>query len=192
APPVPKAPPAPHYPSFAPPHRGPVVLWLLACLAGVVIIAATALLGWWFVPFLAGLASGLAARYGLWRLRVTLPATVAVAAAGWGAAPWWLVRGGPPEGTGARGGATVAGPPAPAPGRPAATRTGRRRGRAARGRHPGGRRPMARPCPGPRPLTRLSRPLTRPGRPLTPLGRPLTRAATRTFRDHELGAHLTT
>jgi len=118
---VPKAPPDPHYPSFAPHHRGPVVLWLLACLAGVVIIVATALLGWWFVPFLVGLAAGLAARYGRWRLRVTLPATVVVAAAGWGAALWWLVRGGLPEGAVAREIAALAGLPPHAPVAVAAT-----------------------------------------------------------------------
>ena len=70
---APKAPSAPHYPSWAPHHRGPVLLWLLACLAGVVIIAAAAVLGWWFVPFLVGLAAGLAARYGRWRLRERTP-----------------------------------------------------------------------------------------------------------------------
>ena len=109
---APKAPSAPHYPSWAPHHRGPVLLWLLACLAGVVIIAAAAVLGWWFVPFLVGLAAGLAARYGRWRLRVTLPATVAMAAVGWGAALWWLVRGGLPEGAVAREIAALAGLPA--------------------------------------------------------------------------------
>ena len=65
--PAPSAPPAPHYPSFAPQHRGPAGLWLLACLAGVVIVAAGALAGWWFLPFLAGLAGGLVAHYGRWR-----------------------------------------------------------------------------------------------------------------------------
>jgi hypothetical protein len=114
-PPAPSAPPAPHYPSFAPRHRGPLGLWLLACLAGAVIVAAGALLGWWFMPFLAGLAAGLAARYGRWRLRVTLPATVAVAAAGWGAALWWLARGGLPEGAVAREIAALAGLPPHAP-----------------------------------------------------------------------------
>ena len=100
--PAPSAPPAPHYPSFAPHHRGPAGLWLLACLAGVVIVAAGALAGWWFLPFLAGLAGGLAAHYGRWRLRVSLPAVMLIAAAGWGVALWWLVRGGLPEGAVAR------------------------------------------------------------------------------------------
>ena len=97
--PAPSGPPAPHYPSFAPRHRGPAGLWLLACLAGVAIVAAGALAGWWFLPFLAGLAGGLAAHYGCWRLRVSLPAVMLIAAVGWGAALWWLVRPG-----GCRGG----------------------------------------------------------------------------------------
>jgi hypothetical protein len=110
--PVPSAPPAPHYPSFAPHHRGPVVLWLLACLGAVVIVAAGALAGWWFLPFLAGLVGGLAAHYGRWRLRVSLPAVMLIAAVGWGDALWWLVRGGLPEGAVAREIAALAGLPA--------------------------------------------------------------------------------
>lgn len=110
--PVPSTPPAPHYPSFAPHHRGSVVLWLLACLAAVVIVAAGALAGWWFLPFLAGLAGGLAAHHGRWRLRVSLPAVMLIAAVGWGAALWWLVRGGLPEGAVAREIAALAGLPA--------------------------------------------------------------------------------
>ena len=85
------APPGPHYPTFTPGHGGPAVLWLLAWLAMAAIIAVGALAGLWFLPFLAGLATGLAAGPGRWRLRVTLPATVVVAAAGWGAALWWQV-----------------------------------------------------------------------------------------------------
>jgi hypothetical protein len=112
---APAAPPAPHYPSFAPHHRGPAWLWLLACLAGVVIVAAGALAGWWFVPFLAGLVAGVASRYGRWRLRAALPATAAVTAAGWGAAMWWLVLHGLPEGAVAREIAALAGLPPHAP-----------------------------------------------------------------------------
>lgn len=99
SPPRPSAPwPAVHYPSWAPRRRGPVMLWLLACLAGAVIVALGALAGWWFLPFLAGLGMGLAAHYGRLRLRVTLPAAIAVAVAGWGAALAWLaLRDGLPE-----------------------------------------------------------------------------------------------
>ena len=79
--PAPAAPPGPHYPSWVPGHRGPVLFWLLGCLAAVVVIALGAAAGWWFVPFVAGLAAGVAARYGRWRLRVALPAAALVAAA---------------------------------------------------------------------------------------------------------------
>jgi hypothetical protein len=116
APPAPRPPwPAVHYPTWTPRRRGPVSLWLLACAAGSVIVAAGALAGWWFLPFLAGLGTGLAARYGRLRLRATLPAAVAVAVAGWGAALAWLaLRDGLPEATVARSIATLAGLPASA------------------------------------------------------------------------------
>lgn len=116
APPAPRTPwPAVHYPTWTPRRRGPVTAWLLACLAGAVIVAAGALAGWWFLPFLAGLGTGLAAHYGRLRLRATLPAAVAVAAVGWGAALAWLaLRDGLPEVTVARTIAALAGMPASA------------------------------------------------------------------------------
>lgn len=107
--------PAVHYPTWTPRRRGPVFLWLVACVAGAVIVAAGALAGWWFLPFLAGLGTGLAAHYGRLRLRVTLPAAVAVAVAGWGAALTWLaLRDGLPEVAVARSIAALAGLPASA------------------------------------------------------------------------------
>jgi hypothetical protein len=117
APPAPRAPwPAAHYPSWTVPRRrGPVLLWLLAWLAGAVIVAAGALAGWWFLPFLAGLATGVAARFGRLRLRATLPAAIAVAVAGWGAALAWLeIRDRLPEVPVARTIAALAGLPASA------------------------------------------------------------------------------
>jgi hypothetical protein len=116
APPAARAPwPTAHYPSFAPQHRGPAGAWLLACLAGTVLVAAGALAGWWFLPFLAGLAAGLAARFGRLRLRIALTAAVAVAAAGWGAALAWLaLRDGLPEAAVGRTIAALAGLPASA------------------------------------------------------------------------------
>ena len=113
APPAARTPwPRAHYPSFAPRRRGPVFAWLLACMAGAAIVAAGALAGWWFLPFLAGLAAGLAARLGRLPLRATLPAAAAVAAAGWGAALAWLaVRDGLPEVTVAKTIAALAGLP---------------------------------------------------------------------------------
>ena len=115
-PPAPRPPwPAAHYPSFARRRRGPAGAWLLACLAGAVIVAAGALAGWWFLPFLAGLAAGLAVRLGRLRLRAALAAAVAVAAAGWGAALAWLaLRDGLPEVAVARSIAALAGLPASA------------------------------------------------------------------------------
>ena len=110
-PPPPVRLPAPHYPSFAQRHRGAAGLWLLGGLAGIAIVAAAALLGWWFVPFLAGLAIGLASRYAGLGLRVTLLAGVIVAAAGWGAALWWSVLHGLPEGATARVISSIAGLP---------------------------------------------------------------------------------
>jgi hypothetical protein len=116
APPAPRTPwPAAHYPTWAPRRRGPVFLWLLACLAGAVIVAVGALAGWWFLPFLAGLGTGLAARSGRLRLGTTLPAAVAVAVVSWGAALAWLaLRDGLPEVTVARTIAALAGLPASA------------------------------------------------------------------------------
>ena len=107
--------PTAHYPSFAPQRRGPAIAWLLACLAGTVLVAAGALAGWWFLPFVAGLAAGLAVRFGRLRLRTALAAAVAVAAAGWGATLAWLaLRDGLPEVAVARSIAALAGLPASA------------------------------------------------------------------------------
>ena len=116
APSAPRVPwPTAHYPSFAPQRRGPATAWLLACLAGTVVMAAGALAGWWFLPFLAGLAAGLAVRFGRLRLRTALAATVAVVATGWGAALAWLaLRDGLPEVAVARSIAALAGLPAAA------------------------------------------------------------------------------
>jgi hypothetical protein len=103
----------PHYPSWVPGRRGPVILWLLACVACAALLAVGALAGLWFLPFLAGVAAGLAARYGRLRLRVALPAVVIVAAAGWGAAITWLaLRDGLPEQSVARTIAALGGLPA--------------------------------------------------------------------------------
>ena len=116
APSAPRAPwPAAHYPSFAPRHRGPAGAWLLACVAGAAIVATGALAGWWFLPFLAGLAAGLAIRFGRLRLRTALAAAVVVAVAGWGAALAWLaLRDGLPEVAVGRSIAALAGLPASA------------------------------------------------------------------------------
>jgi hypothetical protein len=116
APPAaPAQPPAPHYPSWTSRHRGSLWLWVLAWLAAVLVVAVAALLGLWFMPFLAGLTAGIAARAGRWRLRVSLPAVILLGVAGWGAALWWLVLHQLPEGAVAREIAALAGLPPHAP-----------------------------------------------------------------------------
>ncbi|HUY50495.1 MAG TPA: hypothetical protein VMV92_33110 [Streptosporangiaceae bacterium] len=108
-------PPGPHYPSFAPGHRGPAAWWVLGCLAAVAAIAAGAAAGWWFLPFLAGLAGGIAARSGRWRLRAALLALAVVAAVGWAVPLCWAAWRGAPIGATARVVAALAGLPAHAP-----------------------------------------------------------------------------
>lgn len=112
APPAaPARPPATHYPSWTNRHRGSLWLWLLAWLAAVVVLAVAAPLGLWFMPFLAGLAAGITARAGRWRLRVSLPAVILLGVVGWGAALCWLVLHRLPEGAVAREVAALAGLP---------------------------------------------------------------------------------
>jgi hypothetical protein len=105
--------PAPFRVTFTRPrHRGPVMLWLLAWLAGTAAIALGAAAGLWFLPFVVGLVTGLANRLGQWRLRVLLPVTAVMAAAGWGVALTWPVLHGQPYGATARVIAALAGLPA--------------------------------------------------------------------------------
>src|SRR5258706_7636628 len=79
--PVRLAPPTAFRPSSVPPqHRGSALGWLLAAILGILLIAAGAMLGLWFMPFLLGLAAGVAMRWGQWRLRGTIPAGLIVAA----------------------------------------------------------------------------------------------------------------
>jgi len=105
------APPGPHYPSFAPGHRGPAWGWALGCVAGAGVIAGGTTFGWWFVPFVVGIAAGIAARYGRWRLRVTMPAVALMAAAGWGVPLGWSAWRGSAVGATARVVAALAGLP---------------------------------------------------------------------------------
>jgi hypothetical protein len=85
---------------------------IAGCLAAVIVIAAGAAAGFWFIPFIAGLAIGLIARYG--RLRVVLPASAAVAVAGWAVPLAWRAGSGEPVGATARTVAALAGLPASA------------------------------------------------------------------------------
>ncbi len=108
-------PPSAFRPSFVPPqHRGSALGWLLAAIFGILLIAAGAMLGLWFMPFLLGLAAGVAMRWGEWRLRVTIPAVPIMAAAGWALALWAEALRGMPVGPTARTIAQVAGLPAAA------------------------------------------------------------------------------
>jgi hypothetical protein len=86
-------------------------LWLLGGLAAAVLIALGAAAGWWFLPFVAGLAAGAAARYGRWRVRVALPATALVAAIGWAIPLGWQALHGAPVSATARVVAALAGLP---------------------------------------------------------------------------------
>jgi len=81
---------------------------------GIVLIAGGAMLGLWFMPFLLGVASGVATRWGQWRLRITIPAVLIMAAAGWALALWAAAMRGMPVGPTARIIAEVAGLPAEA------------------------------------------------------------------------------
>jgi len=89
--------PVPFQPRFVRPgHRWPTSTWLLGLLAGVLLIAVGAVMGWWFMPFAAGVLAGLANRIGRWPTRIAMPAVAIVAALGW-AAPlvWSMLRGQP-------------------------------------------------------------------------------------------------
>ena len=106
---------APHGPAFGPPRAQVRFGWWLAVLvAGAVVIAVTAEFGLWFVPFVAGLVTGLAAPRTGSRLRHTVPAVFVMAAAGWGAPLLWQAVRGAPAGATARVIAALAGlPPHP-------------------------------------------------------------------------------
>jgi hypothetical protein len=107
-------PPPPFRMSFAPSHRrGAASGWLLALAGGVVLIAVAAALGWWFMPFAAGLAAGLANRVAGFRAKVAVPAVVLMAAAGWGfPLLWQATRDHQPYGAVARETAALGGLPA--------------------------------------------------------------------------------
>ncbi len=89
-------------------------MWLLGVAGGVLLIAAGAALGWWFVPFAVGVLAGLANRIGRWPVKVALPAVALAAAAGWAIPLWWSVLGGQPGGAVARVIAALLGLPASA------------------------------------------------------------------------------
>ena len=84
--------PAPFQPRFVrPDHRWPGSVWLLGLLAGVLIIAGAAAVGWWFMPFVIGLLAGLANHIGRYPTQMALPAVVLMSAAGWVVPLCWSV-----------------------------------------------------------------------------------------------------
>jgi hypothetical protein len=100
--------PAPRQPSFRPRRpRGPALAWLAACAVTAALLGLGAGLGWWFLPFVAGLAAGI----GPWRARSALGLVVLAVGAGWGAALWWPALSGAPTGATARVIAALAGLP---------------------------------------------------------------------------------
>lgn len=105
--------PVPFQPRFArPDHRWPPSAWLIGLIASVLVIAAGAAMGWWFLPFAVGVLAGLANRIGRWPSRVALPALALAAAAGWAAPLCWSVLSGQPDGAVARVIAALLGLPA--------------------------------------------------------------------------------
>lgn len=106
-------PPRRFQPSFArPQHAGPPSAWILAGVVGTIVVAAGAAVGAWFMPFVIGVLTGIAMRWGGWRLRVTAPAVALMAALGWGLALWLPAWRGLPVGATARTIAALAGLPA--------------------------------------------------------------------------------
>jgi hypothetical protein len=71
-------------------------------MAGAAVVAVAAEAGLWFVPFAAGLATGLVVHRAGWRAREALAAVLVMAAAGWGAPLLWQAAGGEPVGATAR------------------------------------------------------------------------------------------
>jgi hypothetical protein len=106
--PPPRRPAAPRQPSFEPgPPRGSILAWLAACAVAAAVLGFGAALGLWFLPFVAGIAAGIAP----WRLRSALGLLVLAVVVGWGAALWWPSLSGAPAGATARVLAALAGLP---------------------------------------------------------------------------------
>jgi len=100
--------PARREPSFRPRRpRGPLLAWLLACAVTAALLGLGAGLGWWFLPFAAGIAAGA----GPWRTLPALGLAVLAVVVGWGAALWWPALSGAPAGVTARVIAALAGLP---------------------------------------------------------------------------------
>jgi hypothetical protein len=106
------APPTPFRPWFRrPQHTGMGLVWLLGFAAGTVVVAVGAFFGLWYLPFVAGVASGLSDRVGNWGARVMVPAVAAMAVLGWTIPLVWQAVRGQPIGATARVVAAIAGLP---------------------------------------------------------------------------------
>jgi hypothetical protein len=106
--PRPRRAPAPRQPSFeSGPPRGSVLAWLAVSAVTAAILGFGAALGLWYLPFVAGIAAGIAP----WRVRSALGLLVLAVAVGWGAALWWPSLSGAPAGATARVLAALAGLP---------------------------------------------------------------------------------
>ncbi len=106
--PRPRRAPAPRQPSVEPgPPRGSVLAWLAACAVTAAILGFGAALGLWFLPFVAGIAAGIAPC----RVRPALGLVLLAVVVGWGAALWWPALSGAPAGATARVIAALAGLP---------------------------------------------------------------------------------
>jgi hypothetical protein len=92
---------------FEGPRRGSALAWLAACAVTAVILGFGAALGLWFLPFVAGIAAGIAPG----QARRALALVVLAVLAGWGAALWWPALSGAPAGATARVLAALAGLP---------------------------------------------------------------------------------
>lgn len=110
APPAEDQAPRPRHPSFHLARRGPVGAWVAGVLTATGLIAAASVLGWWFVPFIVGVAAGPVSRWGRLPLRTAAVTLLAAATVGWGVPLAWVatVR---PAGTAARTAAALAGAP---------------------------------------------------------------------------------
>jgi len=106
------APPRQLQPQFVrPQHQGSAAGWILAAVAATILVTGSALAGIWYMPFVVGFATGVAMRWGGWRLRVTVPAVAVMTVAGWWAALWAAELRGLPVGPTARAIAIIAGLP---------------------------------------------------------------------------------
>ena len=107
------APPKQFRPTFGRARRtGPSLARVFLALGGVAVIGGAAMIGLWFLPLIAGVLTGIAARFWEFRLRAAVLAVLFMCGGGWGAALIAFSAKGQPVGATARVLAAVAGLPA--------------------------------------------------------------------------------